>query len=518
MNESCLEYLLYIEKLRICAHDGRQALVDLADLTIAPGEIVGLVGCSGAGKSLAALGIMGLAAEHGLQVAGRVMFDGVDMLSAPDDVLDAMRGHRIAMMFQDPAGAVDPARTCRAQFREALRGAGHSNAQIDAQALSALRRTGLGHIPDLLERFPQRELSGGERQRFLLALTSVHFPALLIVDEPTTGLDPLARLEFAQALRTMRTEHGVAVLLISHDIDLVQFLCDRVLNLAGGVLASATNSPAIRPPFSPVPRSSEPPMLRLNSVSRKAGRGPAARMILADINLELRSGEALGIIGRSGSGKSTLAAVIAGLLRPDSGLVELQANDSSPRRPVQFVFQDYRASLDPIMRIDDSLVEILVAAGGQASDWAMMRQGWFDALSLPPDVGGRRPHQLSGGQLQRVALLRALIGQPRLLLTDEPTSSLDHEARGRFTHALADVRRSQPDLALIVISHDLDLVLATCDRVAVLDGGRIVEHGPTTQLMAAPISTAATALVQAWFSMKSLPSQYPAGQTSGQPA
>ncbi|MCU0885056.1 MAG: ATP-binding cassette domain-containing protein [Beijerinckiaceae bacterium] len=495
-----MDPLLAIERLQIVTTDAGRVLVDLAGLTIGAGEIVGLVGQSGAGKSLTALGIMGLAAEHGLHVDGRVLFDGTDLLSAPADKLDQVRGRRIALMFQDPAAAVDPARTCLAQFREALRHGHLTDAEVQARTRAALGRVGLGDVPGILDRFPKRDLSGGERQRFLLALTMVQRPALLIVDEPTTGLDPLNRMAFVQQLKSLRAAEGTAVLLISHDADLVNALADRVYALSAGRLTAADPAPSMPKPAARA-LGTGTPLLRLKQVRRRLGQGRAARTILNDIDLDVRFGEALGVIGRSGAGKSSLAAIIAGLSRPDSGDVEWSAAVVKPGQcRLQMVFQDYGASLDPLMHIEDSLAEVVPKPS--LADWPAIQQQWLRMMDLPSDVGGRRPHQISGGQLQRVALMRALISRPQLVVLDEPTTALDHESRTRFAVSLANARQAQPNLALLLVSHDLDLVAAICERVIVLEEGRIVESGPAASVLHAPESRAASALVDAWLNLR----------------
>jgi peptide/nickel transport system ATP-binding protein len=512
--------LLSIRGLEITAQRSRTAVVRLEQLTVAPSEIIGLVGPSGSGKTLTALAIIGLLQKREFRITrGEILFEGSDLLKASDPRLADLRGRRLSMIFQEPYSALNPVVRCGQQIEDTIRF--HTSApqeEREETVRTTLTSLGLLDCDRVMRSFPH-ELSGGQQQRVILAMAIVLRPALLVADEPTAALDPVARQEFVQLLGQLRSQSGTAIVLISHDAAAVRAVSDRVVFMRDGMIASSTSSESERSHFDEQ-KAEEPlekslpqearsaPILRLEHVTKSFGPDRDKRPLVAldDVSFDVWHSQAVGIIGRSGSGKSTLARCICGLTKPDSGIVRIARNANygggrahriAERQALQMVFQDPYSSLDPLVSVGDSVGEGL-AIRGVSSEAARQRVvELLELVGLDPQYYHRLPHQLSGGQRQRIAIARSLAVNPSILIADEPTSALDERAADQFIELLKSLRRKL-SLTYVIVSHDIGVLRRVCDRVVVLQEGRIVEDGATERVIASPAHEETKRLIEAW--------------------
>ena len=481
-------------------------------LDIAEGEIVGLVGESGSGKSMTALALMGLL-PRGARATGAARLGGTDLLALTEPQLCRLRGNEIAMIFQEPMTALNPVQTIGDQVAETL--AIHSKATgAEAQRIARVRldRVGLSHIaPD---RFPH-ELSGGQRQRVCIAAAIALQPRLLIADEPTTALDVTTQARILDLLRDLVAEEGLSLLLITHDLAVVADMAQRIAVMQKGEIVergrsaqvlAARRHPYTRALFAAsghVParaaRSAPEPLLTVAKLhrtypGRRRGfrRGPPVAAV-RDVSFELHRGESLGLVGESGCGKSTLTRAILGLDRVQGGDIRLFGRSIVPRMPavlrsgIQVVFQDPYGSFNPRWRVGRLVAEPfhLLPDPPMGEDRRMRVAEALRAVHLSPDDMEKYPHEFSGGQRQRLAIARALITRPEILVLDEAVSALDVSVRAQILDLLAELQGAL-GLSYLFISHDLTVVRAITDRVMVMRAGEIVEEGPTDAVFDAP--------------------------------
>ena len=501
--------------------------VEEVNLSVAQGECLGVVGASGAGKSVSFLALLGLLPPNA-RVLGSARFCGSELLGAGTRALDGLRGAAIGMVFQDPMTSLTPHLKVGEQIAEVIvrhRGVSWAAARVRGEAL--LTRV---HVTDPARRMGQypHELSGGMRQRVVIAIALACEPQLLIADEPTTSLDVTIQAQILALLAELKREQGMAMVLITHDLGAVAGVADRVAVMRGGrvietgpvgvVLKSPRDAytrtlidsapqldcaPSITPPPG-IPRGVPPPAaLALEDLSvdfklRARGLRRAARLsALRHVSLELAAGESLGVVGESGSGKSTLARATLQLLKPTAGRVvwmgaalgELPAGElRALRKDLQIIFQDPLGSLDPRLNVAQIVAEPLLvhARGLGAAARATEVAAALERVGLPARFTGRYPHELSGGECQRVGIARAMILKPRLLVCDEPLSALDTPTQQQIVALLADLKR-ESGLSLLFVSHNLALVRRLCERVLVLYLGRMMELAPAAQLYAQPL-------------------------------
>ncbi|MDU0289746.1 ABC transporter ATP-binding protein [Saccharothrix longispora] len=461
--------VVHVEDLR--ARAGGRALLDGVSFAVGAGRVLALVGASGSGKTTTGLALLG---EHGpgVEVEGRV----------------SVRG-RVAFVPQQPSAALNPVRRLGAVFREIA--ALHAGDR-DELVATALRRA---RVPaELLRRYPH-QLSGGQQQRVVLAQALVGDPAVLVADEPTTGQDALTRAEVVDELAGVVAQ-GVALVLLTHDLAVVRALADEIVVLREGRVVEA--GPAARLLTAPreeytralldtVPRTApdvpdRAPRLRVRGLTA----GHRGATVLHGVDLDV--GERLAVVGRSGSGKTTLGRCLAGLHEPAAGDVllhgrplarSLRRRSRADLAAVQYVFQDARGSFDEHRAVVDQVARTAVRLRGATPDAARTAAlAALDRVGVSPATASRRPGGLSGGELQRAALVRALLAEPDVLVCDEITSGLDAVTRGALLDLLAGV-----PCALVLISHDLDVVARLADRVVVLHGGRVVAHGPAAAVL-----------------------------------
>jgi oligopeptide/dipeptide ABC transporter ATP-binding protein len=526
------------------------AVRDLS-LAIAPGECLGIVGESGAGKSQALLAALGLLAANG-RASGKARFGPVDLLSLRQTELDRIRGARIGMVFQDPMTSLTPHIRIGDQIAEPIvRHTGVSSKEALSRALTLLNQV---HVTDATRRIRQypHELSGGMRQRVMIAIALSCDPVLLIADEPTTALDVTIQAQILALLAELKRSRGMSMVLITHDMGAVAGVADRVAVMrAGKVVELGTVDAVFKAPqheytrmlLAAIPRldrnpvyvdggrvahgttavsggatagghaaasvpgvdaatSATAPALVLDDIrvqfKVRTGRFGAQKILRAvdGVSLELQAGEALGVVGESGSGKSTLARAALQLIGAQGRVVWLgrqvdaltQKAIKPLRRDIQVIFQDPLASLDPRMTAGEIVAEPLQVHRPEL-DRASREVAVSRALALvrlEPALATRYPHELSGGQCQRIGIARAMVLQPRLLICDEPVSALDVTVQEQIVSLLADLKR-ESGLAILFISHNLAVVRRLCERILVLYLGRMMELAPVAAICAQPL-------------------------------
>ena len=520
--------LLSIRNLRIAAHSGAVLLDDLS-FDLAAGERLAIVGESGSGKTMAARALLGLLSPGVIRQHGTMLFEGRDLAELSPAEMRAVRGAGIGMVFQEPMTSLNPALRVGKQLAEGLKLHRRlGDAEIRRLCVEMLRRVRISNPEACLAVYPH-EFSGGMRQRIMLASVLLLKPRLLIADEPTTALDTLSQREVLELMVELTRETGTALLLITHDLGLVARYTERALVLEKGVLVEqgATADVLSRPshPYTAklvgsLPRRSEAPAVIPDSArvllsiedlvveypgKRGLFRAGKPVRVLDGVNLKVREGEIVALVGGSGSGKTTLGRAALHLRAPAGGSVrfdgaELRGMDRAAmhgfRRQAQLVFQDPFSSLDPRQRIADivgaSLRHVPGLTGGQRADRVTAA---LEEVGLA-GFDRRLPHQMSGGQRQRVAIARAIVSRPRLVVADEPVSALDLTVQLRVLTLLQRLQREQ-GFACLFITHDLAVVEQIADRVVVLERGRVVEEGPTATVFAAPRDAYTRALLEA---------------------
>ncbi|MCY0386373.1 dipeptide ABC transporter ATP-binding protein [Robbsia sp. Bb-Pol-6] len=514
--------LLAVDDLKIAF--GARTVVDGVTFSIGEGERFALVGESGSGKSVSAMAIPRLLRDA--RIEGGLRFAGQDLMQASERTLRGLRGAQIAMIFQEPMTALNPLFTIGAQIAETLTlHEGLNAAQAARRTLALLARCGIAEPARRAQRYAH-QLSGGERQRAMIAMALACRPRLLIADEPTTALDMTIRAQIVDLLldlqRDAATTRPMAVLLITHDLNLVRRFAQRVAVMERGrIVESGDVGSIFAAPAHPYTRrlldslpqrdvrplaAGAPVVMRADAVSvtfatprggKLSGWRRAAPTIALDaVDLVVHQGETLGVVGESGSGKSTLAMALLGLQRLAGGTVEFNARPLAAyrgarrtelRAGLQVVFQDPYSALSPRQTVGRIVGEGLAlhrpdldAETRRARVVATLAEVGLDA-----DVLHRYPHAFSGGQRQRIAIARALVVEPRMLILDEPTSALDVSVQRQVLALLGRLQRER-DLAYLFISHDLDVIAAVSHRILVMRAGRVVEEGETGALLAAP--------------------------------
>ncbi len=522
--------LLEIEKLTLTI--GATPILRGVDLSVAPGEIMGLVGESGSGKSMTALTAMRLL-PHAARASGRVTFDGIDILKATEDQMCALRGDDIGMVFQEPMTALNPVKTIGEQVAEGIRWHRQvSRAEAEERARKMLDRVGLPEAEFPLSRYPH-ELSGGQRQRVVIAIACALDPKLLIADEPTTALDVVLQAQILDLLRDLVAERRMGLLLISHDLAVVTEMADRITILRKGeVMEAGETAPVLSGQSHPYTRqlaqasmhvparakthaaNGVAPLLEVEGLRRDyAGRrtslfvrGPTIRAV-DDVSLSIAPGQSVALVGRSGCGKSTLARMILALDKPTAGTIRFrgetitgktEAQLRPARRDMQVVFQDPYGSFDPRQRVETLVAEplhVLEKQPSPAERREKVRQALHEVGLAVSDMD-KYPHEFSGGQRQRLSIARAIITRPKLIVADEPVSALDVSIRAQVLDLFAELNQKL-GIAYLFITHDLTVARAMSDEVLVMHAGRIVERGKTSQVLDHPQSEAASALVTA---------------------
>ena len=500
--------ILEIENLN-ASFPGKQVLHDVS-LIVQAGRKLALVGESGSGKTVLAQGIMRL--NPLVSFEGRLKFDGNDLLTQSERALQKLRGREIGMVFQEPMTALNPVMRVGAQIAEVLTlHLGLDKKQAWARAVELLAETGIREPEQKAFAYPF-QLSGGQRQRAMIAMAVAAEPKLLIADEPTTALDVAVQAQILDLLARLQQAHNMTMLYITHDLNLVRRFADDVAVMRGGriVETSAAAEVFARPQHEytqmllnagatrkVVPLADNPATVlqaEQLSVAVKETAGwfkKRSKTLLEPVSFDLKAGETLGIIGESGCGKTTLAKAVMHLIDAEGRLkINGEAWTRESRRNIQMVFQDPFGAFNPRMNVFNIVSEALRVHEPDLSR-AEMRQRVQDVLRqvglLPEDALERYPHAFSGGQRQRLAIARAIIVRPKILVLDEPTSALDVQWQQQILELLADLQKKH-GLSLIIISHDLAVIRALSHRVMVLKDGKIVEEGDCETVFANPSS------------------------------
>ena len=531
--------VLIVDKLSIVTPTNA-TLVDQLSYELRQGQTLAIVGESGSGKSIASLALLGLLPEN-LTIRGEVQlasYSGMAALpiansSERNASLRAVRGQRIGMVFQEPMTALNPLHTVAKQIAESLRLSGVPRKSWRDQSIALLDDVNITDPADKLKRYPH-ELSGGQRQRVMIAMALAQQPDILIADEPTTALDVTLQHEILELLDDLKHQHNMAMVLISHDLNLVRRYSDEVIvmrqgqTIEQGLTPTVFNQPQaeytrtlIQQDFGQAlmlrtdEQSQHATVLQVNHLQvqfpiEKGLFGGTKRWFDAvkDVNMSLKKGQALGIVGESGSGKTTIALALSQLLSNQarvSGQIQINGQEISTlskkalrtfRSQIQMVFQDPFASINPRMTVLQIVEEGLLVQG---VDKAARQQAVMDSLAtvhLPVEFAQRYPHELSGGQRQRVALARALIMKPSLLILDEPTSALDSTTQVTVVKLLREIQEKL-HISYVFISHDLKVVRALCQQVMVLKDGTCIESGDTEDIFNKPQHPYAKKLLQA---------------------
>lgn len=507
--------LLVLDRLSVAI--GTRPILSEVSLPLEPGEILGLVGESGSGKSMTALAAMGLLPE-GARASGSIRLDGREVLGLPETALNRLRGAEAGIIFQEPMTALNPLMTIGDQVAEVLR----IHGRMDRAAALEVARERLDRVGLTAPRFPlslyPHELSGGQRQRVAIALAIALRPKLLIADEPTTALDVTTQAEVLRLIAGLAHDEGMGLLLITHDLAVVAGMADRVAVMQRGrivetgptealfrapsaqytrdLLRAATHRPATSTP----PRGADmdaPTLLavenatRIYRLPRPSPFAPHPELRAVDgVSFTLAPGESLGLVGESGCGKSTLTRAILGLDPLQGGTIRLGGHPvglempRAARADVQVVFQDPYGSFNPRQRVERLLAEPFHLTRRPA-DWRERVAEALREVGLDPADRHRFIHEFSGGQRQRLAIARALIIRPKLIVLDEAVSALDVRVRAQVLDLLAALQ-ARHGLAYLFISHDLTVVRAVTSRCLIMQAGRIVEQGPTEALFSAP--------------------------------
>ncbi len=511
--------ILRIENLSVELPRGldRAKAVDDVSIEVHRRQVVCLVGESGSGKSVTASAVMSLLPKGVLRVTGgRILLEGEDVLAATPERLCALRGSRMAMVFQEPLTALNPVMRVGDQIAEVL----HLHrpdltaAQVEARVLELMADVQLPE-PAAMRRVYPHQLSGGQRQRIMIAMALALEPALIIADEPTTALDVTTQAQILRLFRDLLIKHDSGVLLITHDFGVVSDVADYVAVMRQGRIVEqgvpakvlgAPQHPYTKALIDAVPRfrfrpaSAETALvlearnLRLTYQSSRFFKKGRETVALDDVSFKLAAGETLGIVGESGSGKTSLAKCLVRFEMPQSGTMLFKGDDIARqkgaklralRRHIQMVFQDPYKSLNPRQRIGASLIEGPVEHGVARRAAIARAADLMQLVGLKADALERFPHEFSGGQRQRICIARALAMEPTVIVADEAVSALDVSVQAQVLELFEQLRRKL-GFAMVFITHDLRIASNICDRVAVMHHGRIVEMGSTSDIFRNP--------------------------------
>jgi len=531
--------LLQVRDLSVAFRTGEgwREVVSRVSFDVAKGETVALVGESGSGKTVTALSVLQLlpypAARH---PSGSVRFAGNELIGAAVSALTAVRGNRVAMVFQEPMTSLNPLHSVERQIGEVLGlHKGLAGAAARARILELLHLVGIEDAERRLASYPH-QLSGGQRQRVMIAMALANEPELLIADEPTTALDVTIQAQILRLLKELQRRLGMALLLITHDLNIVRRLVDRVCIMQRGRIveqgpvdqvfarpshAYTRHLLAAEPKGKPAPTATDAPVvlegrevkvhfpIRAGVFRRAVGHVRA----VDGVSLAVREGETVAVVGESGSGKTTLGLALLRLLRSEGGIrFQSRAIDGLAsgvlrplRRQMQIVFQDPFSSLSPRLSVAEIVEEGLKVHGLGGAPAARRRliEEALAEVGLDPADAERYPHEFSGGQRQRIAIARAMVLKPQLIVLDEPTSALDMSVQAQIVDLLRGLQQRH-GLAYLFISHDLRVVRALADQVIVLRHGRVVERGPAAELFARPQADYTKALLAAAFDLTAI--------------
>ena len=501
------------------------------NLDLAAGETLALVGESGSGKTVTAQSVLRLYPPDLVEYSsGNIVFDGISILNANETELLSLRGARIGIIFQEPLSSLNPLHDIQKQLNESLRLHQNLNAgRASSIALDWLKRVGFRNAAERLHAYPH-QLSGGERQRVMIALAMLNNPRLLIADEPTTSLDVTIQAGVLSLIKELQAETGMAILFITHNLGIVRHFAERVAVMQNGSIVETGDTekvfenpaheytrllidaePSELPPETDTNTSvlAELKNLKVHFPIQKGFFRRTVGYVRAvdGVSVAIRESQTLGVVGESGSGKTTLGKALLRLEQSEGEIIydgkpisNLDRNAMRPlRRELQIIFQDPFGSLNPRMSVERIIGEGLhLHRIGSRSERLKLIQQAMKEVELDPALMKRYPHQFSGGQRQRIALARALVLKPRLIVLDEPTSSLDRSIQFQVIELLKSVQRKH-GLSYLFISHDMAVVRDLCHEIAVMKDGLIVEFGEARQIFSAPRHSYTMELIQTAF-------------------
>ena len=496
--------------------------------TLDAGKTLGIVGESGSGKSVTAMSILQLLPTPPASYAGGdIIFNTQSTMTASDDTLRKIRGNDIAMIFQEPMTALNPLHTVGAQISEALSLHGQNAKSSKSEAIALMQRVGIKDAETRYSNYPH-ELSGGQRQRIIIAMAIANRPKLLIADEPTTALDVTIQKQILDLLKDLQAEYGLAILLITHDLGVVRYMADTICVMQNGEIIEHGNvddifkdpkHPYTKTLFDAVPKDSPPPPqieqspilearhIRVQfTIKKNLFSSDETLQAVDGVNMVVYPGESLGVVGESGSGKTTLGRALLGLQKSEGDIIfRNQATNTlsnkearALRKDRQIVFQDPFGSLSPRMSVGKIITEGLDVHEKHlsAEEKAQRLAQTLKDVELDISMVGRYPHEFSGGQRQRIAIARALIMEPELLVLDEPTSALDRSVQAQIINLLRRLQ-TEKNITYIFISHDLNIVRALSHRIMVMQNGKCVETGITSEVFKNPQEAYTQRLIQA---------------------
>lgn len=513
------EPLLSIQNLVLGLPVGadRKHAVDGVSFDVNKNEIVCLVGESGSGKSMTAHAILRLLPSKVKPLQGEIRFDGRNLLDLAPREIRTLRGNRIAMVFQEPLTALNPLQRVGAQVAEAIRiHTGIADSKANTRVLELFEQVGLPDPQTLVSAYPF-QLSGGQRQRVMIAMALANDPELLIADEPTTALDVTTQRQILDLIVDLQKKRDMGVLFITHDIGVVADIANRVVVLRHGkvveqgvatTILNLPNEQYTKDLLDAVPgrgsvrsvADNNQPLLQVRGlqkifVTKRDMFAPPRRVVAADnLNLVLNKGDTLAVVGESGSGKSTLARMVLRLIEPDDGSIVF---DGVPvqkmrgeelrqfRRKVQIVFQDPYASLDPRLKVGESIIRGPMAFGASRSKALSVTTHWLEKVGLGVHALDRYPHEFSGGQRQRICIARALALDPVCLIADEAVSALDVSVQAQVLKLLSELK-AEMGLTMLFITHDLRVAREIADRIVVMKKGSVVEEARASDLFERP--------------------------------
>lgn len=513
--------LLTVQHLNI--RQAEQVLVADLNFQLHAGETIGLVGESGSGKSISSLALLGLLPST-LKIQGQAVLEQQNLLAMKTEQLRQIRGQKIAMIFQEPMTALNPLHRVEKIIGETLLLQGWSKQKTRARIIELLQDVGITDPEDKLRRYPH-ELSGGQRQRVMIAMALALDPDILIADEPTTALDVTLQAQILKLLKSLQQSRKMAMILISHDLNLVRRYADQVIVMNKGVVEEqgsvteifqhpkqAYTRDLLNHDFGEalhIPEAENLLTLKQVAVKFPIKQGLLNRVkdyfvAVEPLDLQLMQGESIGIVGESGSGKSSLALAISRLIKSDGEIVllgtDLNRCNEKQLRPLraefQIVFQDPFSSLNPRLNVEQTIGEGLGLKKLSATEISQRIDEALEKVELPVSFRSRYPHELSGGQRQRVALARALVLSPKLLILDEPTSALDRTTQRAIVKLLRRLQQEH-QISYLFISHDLQVVKALCQKVLVLRRAQVMEFQDTEQLFLNPQTEYTRQLIEA---------------------
>lgn len=546
------ETLLEIKNLTIEFRTEEKTIeaVKSLNLKIPKGKTVGLVGESGSGKSVTSLAIMGLIPNPPGRISkGEILFKGQDLTKLSNDELRKLRGNKIAMIFQEPMTSLNPVFTVGNQIDEVLElHQGMSKQEARKRTIELLDEVGIPNPPESVEKYPH-QMSGGQKQRVMIAMAMACQPELLICDEPTTALDVTIQKQVLELMFDLQRKHGMSMLFITHDLAVIADIADEVAVMFRGDLVEQNTTKALfenpqhpytkgllscRPSLEdnpvrlltvddflaapggdidvsklpmkrprPIDETKNPVILEINNFNKHFpikggifGRTVDWFKAVDNVNLKVRKGRTLGLVGESGCGKTTLGRAILRLIEPTSGNVLYKGTDLTSlnktdmrniREKMQIIFQDPYSSLNPRMTIGDIITEPMVIhkIGGTKKERYAHAAELLEKVGLKGDYLNRYPHEFSGGQRQRICIARALTLKPEFIICDESVSALDVSVQAQVLNLLQDLQQ-EFGLTYIFISHDLSVVKYIADEIGVMNKGKIVEYGASEEIYKNP--------------------------------